>query len=80
MADPLKYVSFHDWCNKGHGMCYPVCGMVHITKILALLRYLQCRYAIWLCSTNGGIGMESYRTSYAPASLGVAFLVFQYKR
>ena len=19
----------HDWCNKGHGMCYPVCGMVH---------------------------------------------------
>ena len=20
----------HDWCNKGRGMCYPVCGMVHI--------------------------------------------------
>ena len=20
----------HDWCNKGFGMCYPVCGMVHI--------------------------------------------------
>ena len=20
----------HDWCNKGHGMCYPVIGMVHI--------------------------------------------------
>ena len=20
----------HDWCNKGYGMCYPVCGMVHI--------------------------------------------------
>ena len=19
----------HDWCNKGCGMCYPVCGMVH---------------------------------------------------
>ena len=19
----------HDWCNKGRGMCYPVCGMVH---------------------------------------------------
>ena len=22
----------HDWCNKGHGMCYPVCGMVHIKR------------------------------------------------
>ena len=20
----------HDWCNKGRGMCYPVCGMMHI--------------------------------------------------
>ena len=20
----------HDWCNKGCGMCYPVCGMMHI--------------------------------------------------
>ena len=30
----LSYFSFqpvlHDWCNKGRGMCYPVCGMVHI--------------------------------------------------
>ena len=25
----------HDWCNKGCGMCYPVCGMVHI-KTLAV--------------------------------------------
>ena len=35
--DPsLSYFSFHpvphDWCNKGHGMCYPVCGMVHIKE------------------------------------------------
>ena len=22
--------SVHDWCNKGRGMCYPVCGMVHL--------------------------------------------------
>ena len=33
-ADPLSYFSFqpvlHDWCNKGRGMCYPVCGMVYI--------------------------------------------------
>ena len=28
-VDPLSYFSFHpvlhDWCNKGRGMCYPVC-------------------------------------------------------
>ena len=33
-VDPLSYFSFqpvlHDWCNKDRGMCYPVCGMVHI--------------------------------------------------
>ena len=33
---PLSYFSFrpvlHDWCNKGRGMCYPVCGMVHIKE------------------------------------------------
>ena len=31
---PISYFSFqpvlHDWCNKGRGMCYPVCGMIHI--------------------------------------------------
>ena len=27
----------HDWCNKGRGMCYPVCGMVHIKELLLLI-------------------------------------------
>ena len=27
----------HDWCNKGHGMCYPVCGMMHIKEPLLLI-------------------------------------------
>ena len=40
-VNPLSYFSFqpvlHDWCNKGRGMCYPVCGMVHI-KNLAVYR------------------------------------------
>ena len=27
-----------DWCNKGHGMCYPVCGMVHIKDLLLLIK------------------------------------------
>ena len=40
-VDPLSYFSFqtvlHDWCNKGIGMCYPVCGMVHIKEPLLLI-------------------------------------------
>ena len=39
-VDPLSYFSFqpvlHDWCNKGRGMCYPVCVMVHINEPLLL--------------------------------------------
>ena len=42
LLDPYSYFSFqqvlHDWCNKGHGMCYPVCGMVHIKEPLLLIR------------------------------------------
>ena len=40
-VDPLSYFSFqpvlHDWCNKGCGMRYPVCGMVHIKEPLLLI-------------------------------------------
>ena len=31
------WLSLHDWCNKGCGMCYPVCGMVHIKEPLLLI-------------------------------------------
>ena len=27
----------HDWCNKGRGMCYPVCRMVHVKEPLLLI-------------------------------------------
>ena len=41
VLNPLSYFSFqpvfHDWCNKGSGMCYPVCGMVHIKEPLLLI-------------------------------------------
>ena len=41
MVDPLSYFSFqpvhHDWFNKGRGMCYPVCGMMHIKEPLRLI-------------------------------------------
>ena len=40
-VDPLSYFSFqpvlHDWFNKGRGMYYPVCGMVHIKEPLLLI-------------------------------------------
>ena len=40
-VDPLSYFSFqtvlHDCSNKGRGMCYPVCGMVHIKEPLLLI-------------------------------------------
>ena len=40
-VDPLSYFSFqpvlHDWCNKGRGMWYLVCGMVHIKEPLLLI-------------------------------------------
>ena len=37
----MRYFLFqqvlHDGCNKGHGMCYPVCGMIHIKETLLLI-------------------------------------------
>ena len=37
----MSYFSFqpvlHDWCDKGRGMCYPVCGMMHIKEPLLLI-------------------------------------------
>ena len=40
LLDPLTYFLFqpvlHDWCNKGRGMYYPLCGMVHIKEPLLL--------------------------------------------
>ena len=38
---PLSYFPFqpvlYDWCNKGCGVCYAICGMVHITEPLLLI-------------------------------------------
>ena len=36
--DPSSFQPvLHDWFNKGRGMCYPVCGMVHIKEPLLLI-------------------------------------------
>ena len=37
----------HDWFNKGRGMWYPVCGMVHIKEPLLLIRKSS------LCGSSG---------------------------
>ena len=51
MVDPLSYFSFqpvlHNWCNKGLGMCCPVCGMMHIKEPLLLIRKIS------LCGGSG---------------------------
>ena len=35
--DDKSLTSDHDWCNKGRGLCYPVCGMIHIKETLLLI-------------------------------------------
>ena len=41
MVDPLSYFSFqpvlYDWYNKDSGICYPLCGMMHIKEPLLLI-------------------------------------------
>ena len=41
MVDPLGFLPFqpvlHEWCNKGSGMYYPVCGLMHIKEPLLLI-------------------------------------------
>ena len=34
LVDPLSHFLLHDWCNKGRGMCYPACRMMHIKEHL----------------------------------------------
>ena len=46
-SDWMKHIYFiavisfepviHDWCNKGRGMSYPVCWMMHIKEPLLLI-------------------------------------------
>ena len=63
MVDPLSYFSIqpllHDWYNKGRGMCYPVCGMMHIKEPLLL---------IGKSSPYGGSGFSLSRYLSGPLS------------
>ena len=60
MVDPLSYFSFqlvlHDWYNKGRGMVYPVCGMLHIKELTLLIGKKipsNCTSGFPLSSLNG---------------------------
>ena len=64
-VDPLSYFSFqpvlHDWCNKGRGMCYPVCGMVHIKELLLLIdKSSLCGYVTTLSEWSLTICLTPY--------------------
>ena len=65
---PSSYFSFHDWCNKGCGMCYPVCGMMHITEPLLLIRNsVPCggnRFPLSLCKWSFSIILTPYIRKY----------------
>ena len=58
----LSYFSFqpvlHDWCNKGRGMCYPVCRMVHIKDPLLLIE--KC----FPCSGGSGFSLSLSKSSF----------------
>ena len=63
-VDPLRYFSFqpviHDWCNKGRGMCYPVCGMTHIKEPLLLIGKSSP------CSGGSGFPLSRYLSGPLP--------------
>ena len=36
MGHKIDHPVIHSWCNKGHGMYYPLCGMEHMNDLLLL--------------------------------------------
>ena len=51
----------HDWCNKeGRGMCYPVCGMMHIKEPLLL---------IGTCHTVANVAATGFLSRYLSGRL-----------
>ena len=72
MVDPLIYVSFqpvlHDWCTKGRGMCYPVCGLVHIKEPLLLIKKSSpcgdCGFPLSWCDESSDLSLMVDPLSY----------------
>ena len=69
MMDSVNYFSFqpvlHDWCNKGCGMCYPVCGIVHIKDPLLLIRKSSpCGGELFMCHINSRFRHAHHKTKH----------------
>ena len=85
-VDSLSYFSFqpvlHDWCHKGHGMYYPVCGMMHIKEpLLLIVKSCLCggsRFPLSLSEWSFTICLTPYNRKYnvLSASLNKTFPSF----
>ena len=85
-VDPLSYFSFqpvlHDWCTKSRGMCYLVCGMMHIKEPLLLIgKSSRCGgsgFSLSLSEWSFTICMTPYnrKKNVLSASLNKAFPSF----
>ena len=57
----------HDWCNKGRGVYYPVCGMMHIKEPLLLIRKRSlcggCRFPLSLSEWSFLASLMNAQTS-----------------
>ena len=83
MVDSLSYFLFqpvlHDWCNKGPGMCYPVCGMMHIKESLLLIgKSSPCGGSGFLLSLSEW-SFTICLTPYNHASLNKTFPSFRFR-
>ena len=62
MVDLLRYFSFqlvfHDWCDKGRGVCYPISGIVHIKESLLLTEKSSS------CSGGSGFPFSLFEWSF----------------
>ena len=56
----------HDWCNKGCGMCCPVCGMVHIKESMLLIKKSS------LCGSSGfPVSLSEWSFTICPTPFNV---------
>ena len=74
-VDPLSYFSFqpvlHDWCNKGRGMCYPVCGMVHIKMCYPVCGMVHIKEPLLLIDKSSLCGGSGFSFSLSEWSLTI---------
>ena len=72
MVDPLSYFSFqavlHNWCTKYRGVCYSVCGMVHIKEPLLLIEKRSSWVVLYLYTLFGTVSNRSLNESHEPIS------------